>query len=67
MKAYERTGIGGSEAVGVRNSSRKRIGSSLRNWQLQEMAREELDCAKKTSWVSRSDSETVINPLPGYD
>jgi hypothetical protein len=29
------------------------------------MARKELDCAKKTLRVS--DSEAVINPLPGYD
>jgi hypothetical protein len=31
------------------------------------MARNELDCAKKTSYVILNDSETVINPLPGYD
>jgi hypothetical protein len=55
-----------SSAVGVQNSSRKRIGSSLRNWQLQEIARKELDYAKKTSRVNWSDSETVIKPLPGY-
>jgi hypothetical protein len=41
-----------SEAVRVQNSSRKRVGSSLRNWQLQEMARKELDSAKNTSYVS---------------
>jgi hypothetical protein len=33
----------------------------------EEMARKELDCAKKTSCVIGSDSVTVINPLPGYD
>jgi hypothetical protein len=31
------------------------------------MARKKLDLEKKTSYVIRSDSETVINPLPGYD
>jgi hypothetical protein len=33
----------------------------------EEMARNELDYAKKTSCVIWSYSETVINPLPGYD
>jgi hypothetical protein len=31
------------------------------------MTRNELDCAKKTSYVIWSDRETVINPLPGCD
>jgi hypothetical protein len=31
------------------------------------MARNESDCDKKTSCVIGSYSETVINPLPGYD
>jgi hypothetical protein len=30
------------------------------------MARKELGYEKKTSGVISSDSETVINPLPGY-
>jgi hypothetical protein len=33
----------------------------------EEMARNELDCAKKTSCVIWSYSDTVINPLPVYD
>jgi hypothetical protein len=32
-----------------------------------EMARMEFGSAEKTSRVIWSDSETVINPLPGYD
>jgi hypothetical protein len=31
------------------------------------MVRNELDCARKTSCVTLSYSEAVINPLPGYD
>jgi hypothetical protein len=33
----------------------------------EEMARNELDYAKKTPFVTWSYSETVINPFPGYD
>jgi hypothetical protein len=31
------------------------------------IARKDLGSEKKTSCVIRTDSETVINPLPGYD
>jgi hypothetical protein len=31
------------------------------------MARKELGCEKKTSYVILIYSEMVINPLPGYD
>jgi hypothetical protein len=33
----------------------------------EDMTRNELDCAKKTSRVIWSECETIINPLPGYD
>jgi hypothetical protein len=33
----------------------------------EEMSWKELGGAKETSYVIWSDSETVINPLPGYD
>jgi hypothetical protein len=33
----------------------------------EEMERKELDCVTKSSCVIWSYSETVINPLPGYD
>jgi hypothetical protein len=33
----------------------------------EELARKELDCAKKASCVSLSYSEAVINLVPGYD
>jgi hypothetical protein len=31
------------------------------------MARNELGCEKKTSYVISNECETVINPLSGYD
>jgi hypothetical protein len=31
------------------------------------MARKDIVGAKMTSYVIRNDSETVTNPLPGYD
>jgi hypothetical protein len=31
------------------------------------MARKELEGEEKTSYVIWSDSENVVNPLPGYD
>jgi hypothetical protein len=31
------------------------------------MAKKELDGENKMSYVNESDSETVMNPLPGYD
>jgi hypothetical protein len=31
------------------------------------IARKELDCDKKISYVIGSASDTVVNPLPGYD
>jgi hypothetical protein len=47
-----------------------RIGSSSgdgsRRW-LRKMPGKGLGGAKKTSGVIWSDSETIINPLPGYD
>jgi hypothetical protein len=38
---------------------------SVGDWE--EMARKDLDCTKKTSCESWSDSGTVLNPLPEYD
>jgi hypothetical protein len=48
----------GAEELNWRESSR-------RNVQFQNNARKELNCEKKTLYVIRSESEAVINPLPG--
>jgi hypothetical protein len=48
------------------NCCQKNLGSPLR-WQSKVMARNELNCEKKILYVCCNDSETVINPLPGYD
>jgi hypothetical protein len=31
------------------------------------MTKKKLGCEKKTPYLNRIESETVINPIPGYD
>jgi hypothetical protein len=48
-------------------SGYKEVFGSIKQYRTVVEKGKELGCEKKTSYVIRSDIETVKNPLPGYD